>query len=85
LRETGVSAAIGNVLNPRVLTVGSIANNTGFRVCAGLDPIAAPIVHELEKVLPNLRQELIVDSAGHWVQQKRPDEVDAALVAFPRS
>src|SRR6266567_7507483 len=31
LRKTDVSAAIGNVLNPGVLTVGSIANNTGFR------------------------------------------------------
>ena len=30
LRETGVSAAIGDVLNPGLLTVGSIANNTGF-------------------------------------------------------
>src|SRR5438132_820450 len=31
LRGTGVSAAIGDVLNPGLLTVGSIANNTGFR------------------------------------------------------
>jgi pimeloyl-ACP methyl ester carboxylesterase len=33
-------------------------------------------------VLPNLRQRLIIDGAGHWVQQERPNEVNAALVAF---
>src|SRR5512140_2475206 len=30
LRETEVSAAIGDVLNPCLLTVGGGANNTGF-------------------------------------------------------
>jgi pimeloyl-ACP methyl ester carboxylesterase len=33
-------------------------------------------------VLPNLRQRLIIDGAGHWVQQERPEEVNAALIAF---
>jgi pimeloyl-ACP methyl ester carboxylesterase len=36
----------------------------------------------MERVLPNLRQKLIIDGAGHWVQQERPDEVNAALIAF---
>lgn len=44
--------------------------------------IGAKRVNELEKVLPNLRQKLIIDGAGHWVQQERPDEVNAALIAF---
>ena len=39
---------------------------------------------ELERVLPNLRQRLIIDGAGHWVQQERPAEVNAALIAFLR-
>jgi pimeloyl-ACP methyl ester carboxylesterase len=29
-----------------------------------------------------LRQKLILDGAGHWIQQERPDEVNAALIAF---
>jgi len=33
-------------------------------------------------VLPKLKHKLIVDGAGHWVQQERPDEVNAALVQF---
>jgi pimeloyl-ACP methyl ester carboxylesterase len=29
-----------------------------------------------------LKQKLIIDGAGHWIQQERPDEVNAALIAF---
>jgi pimeloyl-ACP methyl ester carboxylesterase len=45
-------------------------------------PIGARQVNELEKVLPNLRQKLIIDGAAHWIQQERPQEVNAALIAF---
>ncbi|PDT83029.1 epoxide hydrolase [Bradyrhizobium sp. Y36] len=46
--------------------------------------IGAKRVNELERVLPNLKQKLILEGAGHWVQQERPDEVNAALVQFLR-
>jgi pimeloyl-ACP methyl ester carboxylesterase len=46
--------------------------------------IGAKRVTELDRVLPNLRQRLIIEGAGHWVQQERPDEVNAALTAFLR-
>ena len=44
--------------------------------------IGAKRVNELERVLPNLTRKLIIEGAGHWVQQERPDEVNAALVTF---
>jgi len=44
--------------------------------------IGAKRVTEMERVLPNLKQKLIIDGAGHWVQQKRAAEVNAALIAF---
>src|SRR5438105_4546222 len=44
--------------------------------------IGAKQVKEMERVLPNLRQKLILDGAGHWIQQERPDEVNAALIDF---
>jgi pimeloyl-ACP methyl ester carboxylesterase len=47
--------------------------------------IGAKRVNELGRVLPNLRQKLIIDGAGHWVQQERPDAVNAALIAFLKS
>ena len=36
----------------------------------------------IERVLPNLKQKLIIDGAGHWIQQEKPAEVNAALIAF---
>ena len=44
--------------------------------------IGAKRVNELERVLPHLKQKFIIDGAGHWIQQERPDEVNAALIAF---
>jgi pimeloyl-ACP methyl ester carboxylesterase len=38
----------------------------------------------LERVLPNLKRKLIIEGAGHWVQQERPDEVNEALLRFLR-
>jgi pimeloyl-ACP methyl ester carboxylesterase len=46
--------------------------------------IGAKRINDLERVLPNLRQKLIIDGAGHWIQQERPDETNAALIAFLR-
>ncbi|MFT4121533.1 alpha/beta fold hydrolase [Bradyrhizobium sp.] len=46
--------------------------------------IGAKRVNELERVLPNLRRKLIIEGAGHWVQQERPGEVNEALVSFLR-
>jgi pimeloyl-ACP methyl ester carboxylesterase len=42
----------------------------------------ARLVSEIATVLPNLKGKLIIDGAGHWVQQERPDEVNAALIEF---
>ncbi|MGJ5204927.1 alpha/beta fold hydrolase [Bradyrhizobium sp. HKCCYLR20261] len=46
--------------------------------------IGAKRVQDMERVLPNLRRKLIIDGAGHWIQQERADEVNAALIAFLR-
>ena len=39
-------------------------------------------VTEMDRVLPNLKRKLIIEGAGHWIQQERPDEVNAALISF---
>lgn len=44
--------------------------------------IGAKRVAELDKVLPDLRGKIIIEGAGHWVQQESADEVNAALLAF---
>src|SRR5438552_19109922 len=47
----------------------------------GVQTCALPISH---LVVPNLKRKLLIDGAGHWIQQERPDEVSAALIAFLR-
>jgi pimeloyl-ACP methyl ester carboxylesterase len=39
-------------------------------------------IDEMERVLPNLRRKLLIEGAGHWIQQERPAEVNAALIEF---
>ena len=39
---------------------------------------------ELETVVPNLKPKILLEGAGHWIQQERPDKVNAALIAFLR-
>jgi pimeloyl-ACP methyl ester carboxylesterase len=39
-------------------------------------------IKDMHKVLPDLRQKLIIEGAGHWIQQERPDEVNSALIGF---
>jgi pimeloyl-ACP methyl ester carboxylesterase len=42
-------------------------------------------IADMERVLPNLKHKLIIEGAGHWVQQERAAEVNAALIAFLRA
>jgi len=44
--------------------------------------IGAKRVGDMERVLPGLRQKLIIDGAGHWIQQECAGEVNAALITF---
>ncbi len=46
--------------------------------------IGAKRVADMERVLPNLKQKLIIEGAGHWIQQERVSEVNAALIGFLR-
>jgi pimeloyl-ACP methyl ester carboxylesterase len=38
----------------------------------------------LTKFVPNLRKTIMLPSCGHWTQQERPAEVNAALLEFLR-
>lgn len=46
--------------------------------------IGAKRVADMERVVPHLTDKLILADAGHWIQQERPNEVNAALIAFLR-
>jgi pimeloyl-ACP methyl ester carboxylesterase len=63
------------IMQPSLFIAG--ANDS---VVTGL--IGAKRITDMERVLPNLTRKLIIDGAGHWIQQERPDEVNAALIGF---
>jgi pimeloyl-ACP methyl ester carboxylesterase len=44
--------------------------------------IGAKRVLDMERVLPHLTRKLIIEGAGHWIQQERPAEVNEALISF---
>ncbi|HTN81556.1 MAG TPA: alpha/beta hydrolase [Acidimicrobiales bacterium] len=39
-------------------------------------------VEQLPTVVPNLRRTVMLEGCGHWTQQERPDEVNAAMLEF---
>jgi len=39
---------------------------------------------EMDDVVPNLERKVMIEGAGHWIQQERPAEVNAALIEFAR-
>lgn len=46
------------------------------------DKMSGKHLAAINRVLPNLKQKLIIDGAGHWIQQEKPAEVNAALIEF---
>jgi pimeloyl-ACP methyl ester carboxylesterase len=42
-------------------------------------------LEDLDSVVPNLTRKILLDGAGHWIQQERPAEVSAALIDFARA
>ena len=38
--------------------------------------------NRMEEWVPDLRGSMLLPDTGHWTQQERPDEVNAALIEF---
>ena len=57
---------------------------TGF-ITGSLDPVVIMQPGSIDRMtgeLPNFRGGTVVEGAGHWVQQERPAETNAALLSF---
>jgi pimeloyl-ACP methyl ester carboxylesterase len=48
-------------------------------------PGADQFIANLSKVVPQLRRTIMLPGCGHWTQQERPGEVNAAMIDFLRS
>ena len=48
-------------------------------------PGAKELVANLTAFVPNLTQTIILPGCGHWTQQERPADVNAAMIGFLRT
>ena len=48
-------------------------------------PGMGELLPTLRRFAPNLREPLLLAGCGHWTQQERPEEVNAALLEFLRT
>jgi pimeloyl-ACP methyl ester carboxylesterase len=39
-------------------------------------------VERMQNSLPDFRGHTLIDEAGHWVQQERPEQFNDALISF---
>jgi pimeloyl-ACP methyl ester carboxylesterase len=40
------------------------------------------LINQLENTMPNLRKQVLLPNAGHWIQQERSTEVNQLLIEF---
>jgi pimeloyl-ACP methyl ester carboxylesterase len=50
----------------------------------GVIKFAPKPLEQLPTTVPGLKKILIVPDSGHWIQQQRPAEVNAAILEFLR-
>ena len=58
-------------------------------VAGAKDPVITGVLGQrrlatMGEVLPGLTAKVLIEGAGHWIQQERPGEVNDALLAFIR-
>jgi len=67
---------------------GAVIRQPALFVAGTRDPVIAGFgrraLEQLPQNVPGLRHTLLIEGAGHWIQQERPAEVNAALVEFLR-
>jgi pimeloyl-ACP methyl ester carboxylesterase len=60
---------------PALYVVGERDFTVGFR---GMDQV----IRNLDRFAPQLRRTVLLPGCGHWTQQERPGEVNAAMIEF---
>jgi len=49
-----------------------------------LGPTGATALERMHEVVPGLRRRVLLEGAGHWVNEERPEEVNTELLRFLR-
>jgi pimeloyl-ACP methyl ester carboxylesterase len=48
-------------------------------------PVGEAALAQMPQVAPGLRRQVLIQGAGHWINEERPDEVNAELIRFLRA
>jgi pimeloyl-ACP methyl ester carboxylesterase len=60
-----------------------VVKQPALMITAECDPVQRPsLCNGMEAFVPNLRKTVLINGAGHWTQQEKPAEVNAALLEF---
>jgi len=52
-------------------------------ITAEFDPVLRPeLCTGMEALVPNLRKTVLIEGCGHWTQQEKPAETNAAILEF---
>ena len=52
-------------------------------ITAELDPVLRPeLCAGMQAFVPNLRKTMLIKGCGHWTQQEKPAETNAAILEF---
>lgn len=64
---------------------GARVSQPALMITAEWDPVLRPQMAEgMQQWVPNLRRTILIRECGHWTQQEKPAEVNAALLSFLR-
>src|ERR1700687_1753034 len=62
---------------------GAKVTQPALMITAELDPVLRPEMADgMSMWVPNLRDTILIKGSGHWTQQEKPAEVNAALIGF---
>jgi len=63
-----------------------VVSQPALFVAGDRDPVIAnrALVDNMDALVPDLRGKVLIEGAGHWTQQERPEQVNAALLGFLR-
>jgi pimeloyl-ACP methyl ester carboxylesterase len=59
-----------------------------YFICGAQDPVLimdSTGVERMQNTLPDFRGATMIEGAGHWTQQEKPEEFNSALLGFLRS
>ena len=68
---------------------GAVIYQRALFIAGTADPVISSVtgkapLQEMKITVPNLERQVLIEGGGHYIQQERPQQVNAALIQFLR-